>query len=51
VVLLGTTEKFLAARRFYEKNGFQRVAAEELPDDFPRMKPDTRFYRLDLNLR
>jgi N-acetylglutamate synthase-like GNAT family acetyltransferase len=42
---LGTTEKFLAAHRFYEKNGFTRVAAEHLPKAFPRMSLDTRFYR------
>jgi N-acetylglutamate synthase-like GNAT family acetyltransferase len=28
---LGTTEKFLAAHRFYEKHGFTRVAPDELP--------------------
>jgi N-acetylglutamate synthase-like GNAT family acetyltransferase len=42
---LGTTEKFVAAHRFYEKNGFVRVAPESLPDAFPRMSLDTRFYR------
>jgi N-acetylglutamate synthase-like GNAT family acetyltransferase len=41
---LGTTEKFVAAHRFYEKNGFVRVAAEALPQAFPRMPLDTRFY-------
>ena len=44
-VYLGTTEKFLAAHRFYEKNGFVQVAKEELPDTFPIMKVDTRFYQ------
>jgi N-acetylglutamate synthase-like GNAT family acetyltransferase len=47
-VWLGTTEKFLAAHRFYEKNGFERVAPETLPPSFPRMRVDTRFYRLRL---
>jgi N-acetylglutamate synthase-like GNAT family acetyltransferase len=47
-VWLGTTEKFLAAHRFYEKNGFERVTPETLPETFPRMHVDTRFYRLDL---
>jgi N-acetylglutamate synthase-like GNAT family acetyltransferase len=42
---LGTTEKFVAAHRFYEKNGFSRVEAQALPAAFPRMALDTRFYR------
>ena len=41
---LGTTEKFVAAHRFYERNGFIQVAAEALPEAFPRMSLDTRFY-------
>ena len=44
-VYLGTTEKFLAAHRFYEKNGFAKVAKEDLPGNFPIMKVDTRFYQ------
>jgi N-acetylglutamate synthase-like GNAT family acetyltransferase len=44
-VYLGTTEKFVAAHRFYERNGFQQIAAIELPPSFPRMAVDTRFYR------
>ena len=44
-VYLGTTEKFLAAHRFYEHNGFQQVTADALPPSFPKMKVDTRFYR------
>lgn len=44
-ILLGTTDKFLAAHRFYEKNGFSEIAAEELPASFPRMAVDTKFYR------
>ena len=47
-VLLGTTEKFRAAHRFYEKHGFAQVTLETLPTSFPRMALDTRFYRLDL---
>lgn len=42
---LGTTEKFLAAHRFYEKNGFQEISTEELPQEFPIMAVDTKFYR------
>jgi N-acetylglutamate synthase-like GNAT family acetyltransferase len=44
-VYLGTTEKFLAAHRFYERNGFQQIAANELPPSFPKMALDSRFYR------
>jgi N-acetylglutamate synthase-like GNAT family acetyltransferase len=44
-IFLGTTEKFVAAHRFYEKHGFERIAPEALPPAFPRMALDTRFYR------
>ncbi len=44
-VWLGTTDRFKAAHRFYEKNGFEVVEAEALPASFPRMAVDTRFYR------
>jgi N-acetylglutamate synthase-like GNAT family acetyltransferase len=47
-VWLGTTDRFQAAHRFYEKNGFERVQADDLPAAFPRMTVDTRFYRLGL---
>ena len=44
-VYLGTTDKFLAAHRFYDKNGFTRIAREELPPTFPVMQVDTVFYQ------
>ncbi|SBW09642.1 Acetyltransferase, N-acetylglutamate synthase [uncultured delta proteobacterium] len=44
-IYLGTTEKFLAAHRFYEKNGFAPFPKELLPENFPLMSVDTRFYR------
>ncbi|WP_291870591.1 GNAT family N-acetyltransferase [Caulobacter sp.] len=47
-IWLGTTEKFKAAHRFYEKNSFALVDADDLPETFPRMAVDTRFYRLGL---
>lgn len=47
-IYLGTTDKFLAAHRFYEKNGFERLDPSALPPAFPRMKVDSRFYRLGL---
>jgi N-acetylglutamate synthase-like GNAT family acetyltransferase len=43
-VFLGTTAKFLAAHRFYEKNSFTEIARETLPAAFPVMVVDTRFY-------
>jgi len=43
-ILLGTTAKFLAAHRFYEKNGFTQISAATLPPAFPRMAVDTVFY-------
>ncbi|WP_233268441.1 GNAT family N-acetyltransferase [Pantoea sp. BAV 3049] len=47
-IFLGTTSKFLAAHRFYEKNGFQEVQPDTLPAAFPLMKVDSKFYRLSL---
>jgi GNAT superfamily N-acetyltransferase len=47
-IILGTTVKFLAAHRFYEKNGFARAAVDTLPPAFPRMAVDEIFYRLSL---
>lgn len=47
-IYLGTTERFRAAHRFYEKNRFRLVLGDDLPPSFPRMNVDTRFYRLDL---
>jgi N-acetylglutamate synthase-like GNAT family acetyltransferase len=43
-IYLGTTDKFHAAHRFYEKNGFQLIAEKDLPPSFPRMSVDSRFY-------
>jgi N-acetylglutamate synthase-like GNAT family acetyltransferase len=42
---LATAEVFVAAHRFYEKNGFVRVDADALPEAFPRIPQETRFYR------
>jgi N-acetylglutamate synthase-like GNAT family acetyltransferase len=44
-IYLGTTAKFLAAHRFYEKNGFFEISRAELPDAFPVMVVDTKFYK------
>lgn len=45
---LGTTPRFLAAHRFYEKNGFEEICREELPAEFPVMAVDKKFYRFRL---
>jgi N-acetylglutamate synthase-like GNAT family acetyltransferase len=47
-IYLGTTSKFLAAHRFYEKNGFILIDKSSLPDKFPIMEVDSRFYKYSL---
>lgn len=47
-IYLGTTAHFHAAHRFYEKNGFVEVLANELPKNFSAMQIDTKFYRRQL---
>ncbi|MCP4368843.1 MAG: GNAT family N-acetyltransferase [Deltaproteobacteria bacterium] len=47
-IYLGTTSKFLAAHRFYEKNQFVEVNKSMLPKSFPVMEVDTKFYKLNL---
>jgi putative acetyltransferase len=43
-VYLGTVAKLKAAIRFYERNGFEPIAAENLPPQFPLMAVDTHFF-------
>lgn len=43
-VYLGTIERLQAARRFYEKNGFELIQKNNLPAQFPMMAVDTHFY-------
>jgi GNAT superfamily N-acetyltransferase len=47
-IMLGTTEAFVGAHRFYEKNGFVPIAKHDLPPAFPLVAVDTRFYALTL---
>lgn len=47
-IFLGTTDRFLAAHRFYEKNRFVELTRGELPGAFPVMAVDSKFYRLAL---
>ena len=44
-VYLGTTPQFLAAHRFYEKNGFTSIGLNELPENFPILQVDKKFYQ------
>ncbi|GHN00675.1 N-acetyltransferase [Cytophagales bacterium WSM2-2] len=47
-IFLGTTEKFIAAQKFYRRNGFKEISMESLPNNFPVMTVDKIFYRLDI---
>lgn len=49
-IFLGTTDKFHAAHRFYEKHGFSVLQVEELPESFPRMVVDSLFFHLSLKV-
>ncbi len=48
-IFLGTTDKFLAAHRFYEKSGFVEVTADVLPPAFPKMPVDNKFYKYEIS--
>ncbi len=48
-IYLGTTDKFLGAHRFYEKNGFTEVERNALPESFPVMAVDSKFYVIALS--
>lgn len=48
-IYLGTTSKYLAAHRFYEKNGFVEISRTDLPASFPVMAVDSKFYQLSLH--
>lgn len=50
-IFLGTTAKFLAAHRFYEKNNFEEVTITELPVSFPRMEVDVKFYKYKVSAK
>jgi N-acetylglutamate synthase-like GNAT family acetyltransferase len=43
-VFLGTTDRYLAAHRFYAKHGFTRIDKAALPPSFPVMAVDTLFF-------
>lgn len=49
-IYLGTTLKFKAAHRFYEKHGFIEIVREEMPSYCQPMDCDEKFYKLDLKV-
>lgn len=46
-VFLGTTDKYHAAHRFYEKSGFREILKAALPESFPAMRVDSKFYHYE----
>ncbi|MBC7827798.1 MAG: GNAT family N-acetyltransferase [Chitinophagaceae bacterium] len=44
VIYLGTRKEFVAAQKFYEKNNFKETSRSSLPDNFPVMETDNKFY-------
>ncbi|MNW32318.1 Acetyltransferase (GNAT) family protein [compost metagenome] len=47
-IYLGTTPQFVAAHRFYEKNSFVEIPVGQLPDTFPVMQVDKKFYHFQI---
>jgi putative acetyltransferase len=45
-IYLGTVEQLHAAKRFYVKNGFEKIEKNNLPKNFPLMQVDTEFFKL-----
>jgi N-acetylglutamate synthase-like GNAT family acetyltransferase len=43
-IYLGTRSIFLAAHKFYEKNGFIEIPQAEIPNTFPINPVDSKFY-------
>ncbi|PHQ79096.1 MAG: hypothetical protein COB66_07585 [Coxiella sp. (in: Bacteria)] len=43
-IYLGTVDYFVWAHRFYEKIGFKKIAASELPENFNRCDADSVFF-------
>jgi len=46
-IYLGTRAEMHAAHRFYEKNGFDEIPQSTLPENFPRMPLDNKFYKYE----
>lgn len=47
-IFLGTTPQFLAAHKFYEKNAFISIHPQQLPENFPILQVDKKFYHYPL---
>lgn len=48
-IFLGTVSTFKWAHRFYEKLGFHKIKATELPNEYESDPLDSVFFRLELN--
>jgi GNAT superfamily N-acetyltransferase len=48
-VFLGTLERFVAAQKFYRKNGFEEILKSDLPESFPRMTLDNTFFKKEMH--
>jgi uncharacterized protein (DUF952 family)/N-acetylglutamate synthase-like GNAT family acetyltransferase len=48
-VSLGTIDSMLAVHRFYMKNGFEELTKMQLPENFPVMRVDNKFFKLKIN--
>ncbi len=44
-IFLGTMTQFVAAQKFYEKNGFEKINEDELPSDYIKNPLDSIYYR------
>lgn len=47
-IYLGTVEQLHAAKRFYIKNGFEKIEKNMLPPSFPLMQVDTEFFKINI---
>ena len=48
-VILGTLDRFVAAQKFYSRNGFVEIEKKDLPSNFPPMRLDNRFFKKELS--
>jgi N-acetylglutamate synthase-like GNAT family acetyltransferase len=49
-VFLGTLDIFVAAQKFYRKNGFVEIPKSKLPENFPSMTLDNTFFKKTISL-
>ena len=48
-IYLGTIHNMKAAHRFYERNGFSNIEKADLPDYYPNMSTDNKYYHLTIH--